>query len=94
MGIDRQTVAAVAKLARLELSQDKIDLFAAQLDDVLAYMEKLNGLDTAGVEPMYSPVEHVSVMRPDEARKRFERSDVLGNAPETDGTFFVVPRIL
>lgn len=94
MSITPEEVAKVAKLARLELGQDKTGQYAAQLDDILAYMDKLSELDTEGVEPMYTPVDHVSVLRDDVAGKDLPREDILKNAPETDGAFFIVPRIV
>jgi len=94
MKISSEEVAKVARLARLDLSQDKMDLYAAQLGDILGYMDKLSELDTASVEPMYSPVDQVSVMREDVVKKDYAREDILKNAPETDGAFFIVPRIV
>jgi len=94
MKISSEEVAKVARLARLELSQDKIDQYAAQLGDILGYMDKLAELDTASVEPMYTPVDQVSVMREDVVAKDYTREDILKNAPETDGAFFIVPRIV
>ncbi|GAB7024202.1 Asp-tRNA(Asn)/Glu-tRNA(Gln) amidotransferase subunit GatC [Salidesulfovibrio brasiliensis] len=94
MKISPEEVAKVAALARLELSDEKIEEFTGQLGDILDYMDKLGELDTEGVEPMFTPVEQVSVMREDKARKDYSREDVLSNAPETDGQFFIVPRIV
>lgn len=94
MKIGPDEVARVARLARLELSEDKLEVFAPQLDDILRHMDKLAEVDTGGVEPMYSPVEHVSVLRADEPRSECGREDVLSNAPESDGQFFIVPKIV
>jgi aspartyl-tRNA(Asn)/glutamyl-tRNA(Gln) amidotransferase subunit C len=94
MKISPDEVAKVARLARLDLPQEKIDQYAAQLGGILDYMDKLSELDTARVEPMYTPVDHVSVMRDDVVKKDFSREDMLKNAPETDGAFFIVPRIV
>ena len=94
MKISPEEVAKVAKLARLDLTPEKIGQYAAQLDGILGYMDKLSELDTSEVEPMYTPVDHVSVLRDDVARKDYAREDILRNAPETDGSFFIVPRIV
>jgi aspartyl-tRNA(Asn)/glutamyl-tRNA(Gln) amidotransferase subunit C len=94
MKISPEEVAKVAKLARLDLSPEKIEQYAGQLDDILAYMDKLSELDTASVDPMYTPVDHTTVLREDEVRKDFTRAEILRNAPETDGSFFIVPRIV
>ncbi|QGY41682.1 Asp-tRNA(Asn)/Glu-tRNA(Gln) amidotransferase subunit GatC [Pseudodesulfovibrio cashew] len=94
MKISPEEVAKVASLARLDLPQDKLELFAGQLGDILGYMDKLGELDTDDVEPLYSPVEHTTVLRKDVARKDYNRDEVLSNAPEQDGQFFIVPRIV
>lgn len=94
MKITPEEVSRVARLARLELSEEKRALFVHQLHDILSYMDTLGELDTTGVEPMYGPVDHTTVMRPDQARKEFARAEILSNAPEDDGQFFIVPRIV
>ena len=94
MKISSKEVAKVARLARLDLTQEKTEQYAAQLGDILGYMDKLTELDTASVEPMYTPVDQVSVMRDDVVKKDYTREDILKNAPETDGAFFIVPRIV
>jgi len=94
MRISPEEVAKVARLARLDLTPEKISQYAGQLDGILGYMDKLSELDTSSVEPMYTPVDHVSVMRDDVVKKDYTREDILKNAPETDGSFFIVPRIV
>lgn len=94
MKISPEEVAKVASLARLELGPEKIEEFTGQLGDILEHMDKLGELDTEGVDPMFSPVEQVSVTREDKVRKEHTREEVLSNAPETDGKFFIVPRIV
>jgi aspartyl-tRNA(Asn)/glutamyl-tRNA(Gln) amidotransferase subunit C len=64
------------------------------MDDILGYMDKLNELDTAEVEPMYTPVDQPGALRVDEVAKEYPRSEILRNAPETDGQYFIVPRIV
>ena len=94
MKISPEQVAKVAKLARLDLSEEKLELFAPQLGDILANMDKLAEVDTRGVEPMYTPVEHTTVLRKDEVRKEYAREDILANAPRRDEQFFIVPKIV
>ena len=94
MKISPEEVAKVARLARLDISQEKLELFAGQVGDILAYMDKLGELDTENVEPLYSPVRHTTVLRKDEARKDYAREEILANAPQQDGQFFIVPRIV
>jgi aspartyl-tRNA(Asn)/glutamyl-tRNA(Gln) amidotransferase subunit C len=94
MKISPEEVAKVASLSRLDLPEDKLELFAGQLGDILAYMDKLGELDTDEVDPLYSPVKHTTVLRKDEVRKDYRREEILANAPEQDGQFFIVPRIV
>ncbi len=94
MKINPDDMARIANLARIELSPEKLALFAGQLGDVLTYMDALNAVDTADVRPMYSPVSHHTVTRPDTVVKELARADILAGAPEDDGAFFIVPRIV
>ncbi len=94
MSISVDEVAKVAGLARLNLEPEKAEQFAVQFNDILDYMRKLNELDTSGVEPLYSPVTHETVFRDDNVRMEYSREELLGNAPETDGSYFIVPRIV
>ena len=94
MSISTDEVVKVAALARLNLAPEKQEQFASQFNDILGYMQKLNELDTTGVEPLYSPVTHGTVFRDDVVREEYSREELLGNAPATDGTYFIVPRIV
>lgn len=94
MKISKEQVATIARLARLDLDDDKLERFAGQFGDILDYMDLLGEVDTTGVDPLYSPAEHGTVLRADEVRTHCTREDLLANAPEADGQFFVVPRIV
>ncbi|MDK2956776.1 MAG: aspartyl-tRNA(Asn)/glutamyl-tRNA(Gln) amidotransferase subunit [Desulfovibrionales bacterium] len=94
MKITKDETAKVAKLARLELSEEKLELFTAQLGDILAYMDKLGELDTSQTEPLYTPVSHTTVVREDEPARTVAREQILSGAPEDDGQFFIVPKIV
>jgi aspartyl-tRNA(Asn)/glutamyl-tRNA(Gln) amidotransferase subunit C len=87
-------VAEVARLARLTFTAEELERFAAQIGDILAYMDTLNSVDTAGIEPLYSPSGLAGVTREDVARQVNTRTETLANAPQTDGEFFIVPRIV
>jgi aspartyl-tRNA(Asn)/glutamyl-tRNA(Gln) amidotransferase subunit C len=92
--IEIKDVEHVAMLARLELSDDEKRAMTAQLRDVLRYVEKLNELDTAGVEPTAHILPVRNVLRPDALRPSLDADDVLLNAPKRTGTLFQVPRII
>lgn len=84
----------LSRLARLAPSDERLMQYAPMCDNILQYMDVLAEVDTTGIEPTYSPVQHACAMRADEPQKRREREEVLANAPETDGKFFIVPRIV
>ena len=92
--ITRAEVEQVARLARLELGEDEKTQLTAQLDAILGYMEALNALDTRGVEPTTTVIPMVSVMRDDVVRPSLDREEALANAPDREGAYFRVPRII
>lgn len=92
--ISQADVAHMATLSRLHVSPDEQTLFARQFGDILAYMDVLADVDTTGIEPLYSPVQHEGIPREDEALHLRSREAVLANAPHGDGEYFVVPRIV
>lgn len=94
MKISKEQVATIARLARLDLDDARLERFAGQFGDILDYMDMLGAVDTTDVEPLYSPSEHGTVLRTDEVLTHCTREQLLANAPESDGQFFVVPRIV
>lgn len=94
MKITRKDVEHVALLSRLELAEGEVDKFTGQFNAILGYIEVLNKLDTAGVEPTAHVLPLRNVMRPDEARPSLPRELALANAPEEEDGYFKVPKIL
>lgn len=92
--IDAEQVRKVAQLARLQLSESEIEEFTGQLGAILRYVEKMNELDTTGVEPLAHCLPIRNVFRADEVRPSLGVDRALANAPERDGSFFKVPKIL
>jgi len=92
--IDQGQVRKVAKLARLELTEAEVEEFTGQLSAILDYVEKMNELDTEGVEPLAHCLPISNVFREDGARESLGTDVVLANAPQRDGDFFKVPKIL
>lgn len=84
----------MAVLARLDLTPDEQEQLAGQLDRILEYMDKLNELDTDGVEPLSHAVDVVNVLRPDRAVNRPQTEALLRNAPARDDDFLSVPKII
>ena len=92
--ITEADVRHVAKLARLDVTDDEVALFAGQLAAVLEHAEDVEALDTAGVPPTAHPLPLVNILRDDVAAESLERDEVLAMAPAAQDGRFRVPRIL
>ena len=92
--IESAEIEAVARLARLGLSAEEKEKFGRQLNDVLLYMEKLDGLPLEGVEPLSHVLPLKNVMRQDTPRPGLDREQALANAPERDGDMYKVPKVI
>ena len=92
--IGTDQVRQVARLARINLSQDEIRQFADQISDILAYVEQLNELNTDGVQPTTHPLRVSNVFRLDQVGQSLTNNQALANAPQRQGDFFAVPRVL
>jgi aspartyl-tRNA(Asn)/glutamyl-tRNA(Gln) amidotransferase subunit C len=87
-------VEQVARLARLELSDEEKERMRAQLDRILSYIDKLGEPDVTGVEPTSHAIPMTNVMREDELRPSVPAEIMLSNAPDREGDFFRVPKII
>jgi aspartyl-tRNA(Asn)/glutamyl-tRNA(Gln) amidotransferase subunit C len=94
MKITREQVEHVALLARLKLEEDEITTFTGQMDAILAYVDKLNELDTAGVVPTSHAVPMENAFRDDVVRPSIGVENALANAPERADGFFKVPKVI
>ncbi len=92
--ITLEDVEYVASLAQLRLDDEAKQRLLKEMGDVLAYVDKLNELDTDDIEPMMHVLDITNVYREDVVTGSLDRDDALRNAPKTDGAYFLVPRIL
>jgi len=92
--IDEAQVRKVAKLSRLDLTDAEVDEFTDQLSAILDYVEKMNELDTDGIEPLAHCLPVSNIFREDCVRESLGTEKTLANAPQRDGDFFKVPKIL
>ena len=92
--ITKEDVEYVAGLAQLTLDEAIKERLVGELGAILSYMDKLNELDTSDVEPTMHVLEMTNVYRDDVVGESLPRDDALVNAPQTDGDYFIVPRIL
>ena len=91
MAITRDEVLHVARLARLELTDQEVERFTEQLSAILEAVDKVSELDLSDVEPTAHPLDLVNVWAEDEPRPSLPLADALANAPQPDGPYFRVP---
>jgi aspartyl-tRNA(Asn)/glutamyl-tRNA(Gln) amidotransferase subunit C len=94
MRIQKEDVKKIAKLAKLQFSDDEIETFQGHLEEILDYVNKLNELNTDHVEPTYYVQHTGEVMREDQEKHSLPREEALKNAPAQDKGFFRVPKII
>jgi aspartyl-tRNA(Asn)/glutamyl-tRNA(Gln) amidotransferase subunit C len=94
MKITKQEVEHVAKLGRVELTDEEKGRLTDQLSNILTYIEKLNQLDTTGVEPTSHVLDIHNVMREDMPRESLPQERALANAPEKAAGHYKVPKII
>jgi aspartyl-tRNA(Asn)/glutamyl-tRNA(Gln) amidotransferase subunit C len=92
--LNSQEVEYVAHLARLEITGKETDKFTAQLNDILLYIDKLNEIDTKGVEPMSHAIAVTNAFREDDIVDSIGTKKSLANAPDARGEFFRVPKVI
>jgi len=91
--LDRAQVQKVAHLARLQLTPEEEEKFTTQLSSILDYFELLSKLDVTNVQPTTRAIEVSNVMRVDREQP-YSREDILSGAPDREGEFFKVPKIV
>ncbi len=92
--ISKQDVSYVAALAQLSLDEAARERLVREMGDILAYMDKLNSLDTSTVEPMMHALEMTNILREDKPGIPLSHEEALKNAPVDNGEYFIVPIIL
>ena len=94
MALDKATVARIAHLARIRMTEDELAPMAAELSRILAFVAQLDELDTKDVPPMTSVAAQKLRWRPDEVTDGNYPDRVLANAPQAAGAFFAVPKVV
>ena len=94
MTVDKHAVKKIARLARLQISDERLELLSADLRNILKWIENLGEVDTTGIEPLASVNEHSLPWREDLVTDGEINDQVFKNAPETTGEFFVVPKVV
>lgn len=92
--ISKEEVLHIARLAKLKLTEEEIEMFQEQLGRILEYFKKLQELDTSSVEPMKHVLDVHNVFREDEPREPVSQEEALKNAPKRRDGFFEVPKVI
>jgi aspartyl-tRNA(Asn)/glutamyl-tRNA(Gln) amidotransferase subunit C len=94
MKITRELLDKIAHLARLELDEKDAEKMMQDMTAIVTWMEKLNEVNTDGVEPLTTMSHEVNAIREDQVKPHLEHDDVLKNAPKKDLNYFRVPKVL
>ncbi|MEW6060517.1 MAG: Asp-tRNA(Asn)/Glu-tRNA(Gln) amidotransferase subunit GatC [Bacteroidota bacterium] len=94
MSVTIQEVEHIAKLAKLEFTDEEKEKFTHQLNQILHHMEKLNELDTSTVEPLSHVIELQNVFREDSVKPSISTEEALKNAPDKTDEYFKVPKVI
>ncbi len=92
--IDPKTIAHIAKLARLYITDEEAKLYGEQLSKVLGQFEQISKVSTEGIEPLVTPTDIESFWREDVAKKELSAEEIVANAPEKTGNLFTVPPVV
>lgn len=94
MKVDKENLKKVAHLARLNIKEEEEEKLLTDMSDILSWVDKLQELDTDGVEPLTHMTDEVNVLRKDIAQKTITTRQGLKNAPDSTEEFFKVPKVL
>jgi len=94
MSVDAQTVRRIAHLARIAVEEGEVAHLQGELNTILAWVEQLQEVDLAGVEPMTSVTPMTMKMRKDEITDGGKTDAVVKNAPQSEDNFFLVPKVV
>ncbi len=94
MKITNKLIQDIAALAKLEFDEQSAEQMKADLEKIIGFVDKLNEIDTEGVEPLIYLSEEVNVLREDEIKAVVSQVEALKNAPEKDSDYFKVPTVL
>lgn len=94
MNIDKETVEKVAHLARLELAEDEKETMIADMNKILGFMDKLNEINTSGIEPLVYMTNEINAVREDVIKQEITHEEALLNAPKHDNDYFLVAKVI
>lgn len=94
MKINKATLQKIGHLARLEIDEKDVPKMVEDMSKMISFVEKLNEVDTEGVEPLTTMSHEINSLRDDEVKDQLTKQEVLKNAPQKDANFFRVPKVL
>lgn len=94
MKLTEETVDKMAELSKLEFNSEEKATLLGDMNKILSFMEKLNALDTEGVEPLIYMTDEINALRSDEVVQTITHEEALKNAPKKDSDYFRVPKVL
>ena len=94
MKVNNKLIQDIAKLSKLKFDDSAEEAMKADLEKMLAFVDKLNEIDTEGIDPLIYMSEEVNVLREDKVTEKTSQEDALKNAPEKDSDYFKVPTVL
>lgn len=94
MKLSKKELEHIAKLARLKLSSDDVNTYSQQLSDIFDYVEKMQAVDTSGVEPTSQVTGLINIMRDDSVKESGISDELCDCSPEIDNGYIKVPKVL
>lgn len=94
MSLTSEAVNRIAWLARLAIDTDKVDAYARDLSGILDFIEQMNAVDTAAVEPMAHPLDQAQRLRPDVVTEADQRAQFQAQAPAVEAGLYLVPKVI
>jgi aspartyl-tRNA(Asn)/glutamyl-tRNA(Gln) amidotransferase subunit C len=94
MKIDKDTLQKIAHLARLEFAEKDAEKMMQDMTNMVNFVEKLNEVDTTGIEPITTMSHEINALREDEVKPHLDHREALKNAPKKDEDYFRVPKVL
>ena len=94
MSLDKDTVARIARLARLKVAEEELSPMAGELSGIFAWIEQLNEVDTDNVEPMAHPMDQAQRLRADVVTEHNNRENFQAIAPQVEAGLYLVPKVI
>jgi len=92
--MDKETVATISYLSRLAFDKENEEKITKDLENIIEFVDQLDGVDTSDIEPLKSPLEKTAKTREDEITTKNRKEQFLKNAPDANEDYFLVPRVV